>query len=254
MNTIRTRQRGLSIISLLIALTIGVFLLAGLFSLWLQTRNTFNAQGSLAQLQDNERIATTTMANALQSAGYYPLIDNYSTSPPSPLLTLSGALPVAGDFTAAGQFIYGTHGTNDTLEVRFMSDGNGLDCQGQQQADKTLVVNEYSIDTNGNLVCTVTTSTYGSTTTSTSSAQTIVPGVSNLLVQYGVDPGNTQSVTQYMTADQVTSGTDWSLVRSVNLQLTFTNPLAGSAANGAGQNTTVPMISRVVVLPQQSPL
>jgi type IV pilus assembly protein PilW len=252
----RHNQRGLSLISLLIALTIGVFLLAGLFNIWLQTRNTFNAQGSLAQLQDNERIAMMTMANAVQTAGYYPIADNYNASPPSPLLTTTQAFPVAGNFAATGQFVYGSHtsGVNDTLQVRFMSDGSTLDCQGQQQPDRTLVVDEYQIDANGDLQCSVVTSTYGNTTTSSTGYQTIVTGISNLLVYYGVDPGNTQSVTQYMTADQVTTGNDWTTVRSVNLQLKFTNPLASSAALSAGQPLTVPTITRVVALPQQSPL
>ena len=42
-------QRGVNLISLMIALTIGAFLLAGLFQVWFQTRQTFSAQGQLAQ-------------------------------------------------------------------------------------------------------------------------------------------------------------------------------------------------------------
>src|SRR5579871_2395380 len=108
------KQQGLSLISLMVALTIGAFLLAGLFDIWLQTRNTFTAQNQLAQLQDNQRQAITLLSYGAQSAGYWPMADNYATSPPSPLFTSSLALPAATvSFAstsvsfAAGQFLSG---------------------------------------------------------------------------------------------------------------------------------------------------
>ncbi|MFC3650622.1 PilW family protein [Dyella humi] len=248
----RAHQRGLSLISLLIAMTIGVFLLAGLFNVWLQTRNTFNAQNSLAQLQDAERMAVTTMASIVQSGGFYPLGDNYSTNPapPSPLFTPTNVFTASGNF-AAGQYIWGSKGTSgsasnpsDTIYVRFMSDGSALDCLGQSQSDRALVTNTYTIDASGNLKCGVTSVLNGATTTTPS--QTVVSGISSMTTTYGVDPGGTGSATQYMNASAVTSNAYWSYVRSVKIQLIFTNPLASQT----GQPATVNPITRIVAVTQ----
>jgi type IV pilus assembly protein PilW len=252
MMTIRAKQRGLSLISLMIALTIGAFLLAGLFTLWLQTRNTFNAQGSLAQLQDNERMALTVMANTVQNSGYYPIFENYGTTPPSPLFTAANVFPAASastyTFGASGQYITGTYGggtASDSITVRYMSDSNALDCLGQAQGNQILVTNTYTVS-GGNLTCAVTATTIGGAVTKTG-AMTVVSGVSQFIAYYGVDPNNTGSVTEYLTADDVTSSNYWPDVRSVKLQLTFANPLYGQTGQTKAQ---MPMIERIVAVAQ----
>jgi type IV pilus assembly protein PilW len=258
MMTTRNHQRGLSLISLLIALTIGIFMLAGLFTLWLQTRNTFQAQGSLGQLQDNERVALTMMANTIQSAGYYPIKENYSVAPPTPLLSQTNAFPASSassySYTAPGQFITGTYGgatsstTSDTIAARFMSDGDALDCLGQLQPKYTVVTNIYTVNAQGYLTCSVSATSSGGATTVTP-AMAIVGGVSLLTAYYGVDPGNTGSVTQYMTASNVSGSSYWPYVRSVRVQLTFRNPLAGQS----GQTLAVmPTVERVISLAQNT--
>ena len=242
----RHNQRGLSLISLMIALLIGTFLLAGLFTIWFQTRQTFSAQNKLAQVQDNQRIALIILGNAVQTAGYYPVSANYGSSPPSPLYSQANVFTVTSPFTVAGQTIYGTHSSstpsNDTLELRFMADptsGNTLDCLGQADTAKTLVTNTFQIDTNNNLTCSVNGQT----------ARTIVTGVKGFEVLYGVSTSHDDSVTEYLTADQVTTNTAWSYVQSVNLQLTFVNPLYGQPGQ---TQATLPTIGRIVSLTQQA--
>lgn len=246
----RAKQLGLSLISLMIALTIGTFLLAGLFDLWLQTRNTFSAQGSLAQLQDNERTALTLMSNIVQSGGYYPLTDNYptlkSTNPPPSIPFNATNVFVAASGFSAGQFISGTTGgtgANDTLNVRFMSDGSTLDCQGQVQPDRTLVTNSYQIDAQGDLQCAVSTTNSTTGATSSATAETIVfKAISQFTVLYGIDPTNSaSSPSEYMTATTVTSDNEWMNVRSVRLELTFTDPV---------NTKPLPPISRIVAVTQ----
>jgi type IV pilus assembly protein PilW len=246
MNMHRHNQRGLSLISLMIALLIGTFLLAGLFAVWFQTRQTFSAQNQLAQVQDNQRMALIILGNAVQTAGYYPVAANYGPSPPSTPYTQANVFTVITPFTVAGQSIYGTHSTtnptNDTLELRFMADGNTLDCLGQTDTAQTVVTNTFQIDANNNLTCSVNGKT----------AQTIVAGVQGFQVYYGVSGSHDNSVTQYQTADQVTSSTAWAYVQSVKLQLTFVNPLYGQSSQPGQTTATLPVISRVVSLTQQA--
>jgi len=68
----RQHERGISLISMMVALTISLFLLAGLFTIWEHTRATFDTATKLSNLQENERLALTTIANTVQEAGYYP--------------------------------------------------------------------------------------------------------------------------------------------------------------------------------------
>jgi type IV pilus assembly protein PilW len=245
MNMHRHNQRGFGLISLMIALLIGTFLLAGLFAVWFQTRTTFNSQNQMAQVQDNQRMALIILANAVQTAGYYPVWTNYIATPPSPLYQASTVFTAAGSFSAL-QTIFGTHSisspTNDTLQIRFMPDptsGNTLDCMGQPQTAQTLVTDSFQI-TNNNLTCSVNGGTQ----------YTIVPGVQGFEVYYGISTGNDNSVTEYLTADQVTTNALWGYVQSVNLQLIFTNPLYTQAGGVPGQKATLPTVSRIVLLPQ----
>lgn len=242
MNMHRHNQRGLSLISLMIALLIGTFLLAGLFTVWFQTRQTFSAQNQLAQVQDNQRIALIILGNAVQTAGYFPVAANYGPSPPSTPYTQTNVFLVATPFTIAGQAIYGTHSTttptNDTLELRFMADSNTLDCLGQTDAVRTVVTNTFQIDANNNLTCSVNGKT----------ARTVVAGIQGFEVYYGVSSTGDNSVTEYQTADQVAA---WNSVQSVKLQLTFVNPLYGQSGQAGQTTSTLPLISRVVSLTQQ---
>jgi type IV pilus assembly protein PilW len=257
MRTNPVNQRGMGLISLMIALTIGTFLLAGLFDIWFQTRRTFTAQAELAQLQDNQRMALTIMANTVQTGGYFPYAANYPTAP-NPPYSVTTAFPVTTPFTvtpvATGtqmiyQAVYGTSAatatTSDTLWVRYQSDGiNTLDCLGQTDPVGTIVVNTYQIDANGNLQCSLNAGS------ATPTWQTVITGIAKLTILYGVDTVGDYSVHQYMTATTVTADNDWAAVRSVNIQLTFNNPLYGQP--GQTQLTLSP-ISRIVAVTQTTP-
>jgi type IV pilus assembly protein PilW len=247
MNMRRHNQHGLSLISLMIALLIGTFLLAGLFTVWLQTRTTFSSQNQMAQVQDNQRMALTILANAVQTAGYYPVWANYSAPLPNPLYTQSNVFTAAGSFLQ-GQTIFGTHSTtnltDDTLQIRFMADptqGNTLDCMGQPDASETLVTDTFQI-TNNNLTCSV----------NGGPQYTVVPGVQGFEVYYGVSTSHDNSVTEYLTADQVATNALWSYVQSVNLQLYFVNPLYTQTGGVPGQNAILPVVTRIVLLPQSA--
>lgn len=249
MRQIPANQRGVSLISLMIAITIAAFLLAGLFQVWYQTRQTFSSQGQLAVLQDSERMALTLMGNTVQTGGYYPIYLNYPPNPPPATpYSVSGSFPVTGDYTAAGQSLFGTGtasgtGAGDTLEVRFVADANTLDCLGQSDPVGSLVVNTYAI-AGGNLQCTTNvTTTAGVATTTT---LPVVSGVTNLAVLYNILTPGSPNTYQYMNATAVTTNAAWNSAQSVQITLTFNNPLSGQT----GQPATVPPISRVIALNQ----
>jgi len=218
-------DRGFTLIELMIALLIGIFLLGALLTIVQTNRTVFGDQNKMAQLQDGERMAMTMMADVIQSAGYYPAPYAPSNN------TLNGSLIATGPY-AAGQPFFGAYSAaapGDSISVRYMtaSGDNILNCSGLPNSTgaNVLYVNTFQVqpDAQGNLQLTCTVTAAGVTTT-----YNLVKGVTNLSVLYGVK-GNAvatgNSADTYMNAAQVTAAGLWSSVISVMVQLTFTNPM-----------------------------
>ena len=215
------RQHGLGLVEILVAMAISLFLLGGVFTLFNTTRQTYTAQNGLAQLQDNQRLAMTLLANVLQTAGYFP----------DPVHSTAGsALPADATFTTAGQSVAGTTGASagsaDTLNVRYRAaagDATVMDCLGNTAgASDTTFTNLFTVSSNA-LTCNGT---------------SLVDGVSNFKVVYGIDTMGDGSVTRYVASSSVT---DWTVVKTVRVTVTFINPLAKNAAGQAiaGQPATI---------------
>ncbi len=64
-------QHGFALVEMMIAMAIAIFLLLGLGAILYSTHETYSAQTGLSQLQDNERVAMSIVANTIQSAGYF---------------------------------------------------------------------------------------------------------------------------------------------------------------------------------------
>ncbi len=229
-------ERGFTLIEILIALLIGLFLLGALLTIVQTNRAVFGNQNKLAQLQDGERMALTMMTDVIQSAGYFPnpTVNTLTT-------TLTGIAPFG-----AGQSVYGLPG--DQILIRYMTAGGDgiLNCSGQSNptgGPNTLYVNVFQVLA-GQLVCTMNGTQYN-----------LVNGVTNLSVLYGVkaNAGFTgNNVDTYMNATQVTAAGLWGSVISAMVQLTFTNPLYTVANQGQPQTIS---IQRVVgVMSQTGPV
>ena len=201
-------------IEIMISLSIALFLMTGLFALFLSTKQNSVAQSALSQLQDDQRMAMNLLAIIIQQAGYFP---NPQTA------TLATAFPVDATFLGEGQSVLGTVtvGATQQISIRFVAAASAADfsmnCNGGSNssgADLTYV-NTFAIVSN-ELTCAV----------NAGAARSLVAGISALSAQYGVDPDATGSVSQYLNPGQMTTAL-WQSVRSVRVTLTFLNPLAG---------------------------
>ena len=172
-------------------------------------------------------MAMTFMQSSIQGAGFYP------STVASGVVTTNAvsAFPATGSFTTSGQALVGADGAanTDTLSVRFIADPTNTSAfQGCSAAPvaNTLYTDVFSIDTvNQNLICTENGTQY-----------TLIVGVSGVNILYGVDApsGSSGSVTQYLTATNVTASLGyWNYVKTVQLTLLFTNPLAGQPGQPA---------------------
>lgn len=230
-------QRGYTLLEIMIAMVIGLSMLGGLLTLEQYNRTAFSNQSQLAQLQDNERMVMTIIADVIQSAGYFP---DPTSNTASLTLTASGSFATSQTVTGT----YSATAPGDTISVRYMTaSGDGvLNCSGSSNATggNQLYVNTFSV-VNGQLVCSMNGTPY-----------TLVGGVQSLSVQslsvlYGVKTDFTvdnNNVDIYLTAAQMTA-TNWKNVISVMVTLTFNNPLY-VAGQGQPQTLTVQRVVGVM--------
>jgi type IV pilus assembly protein PilW len=219
---IKQAQRGFTMIELMVAMVIGIFLLGALSIMAFDNKRAFTGQNYMAQLQDNERMAATIMTDVIQTAGYYPSpqANTAVTSIPA------GSVPAA---MVPGQSLYGA--TGDSITVRYATnyrDGVIL-CSGND--NETGATNyfgaTFSVNASNQLVCNMTTGNGAAV------PYPLVNNVSSLSILYGVNSGGTgNNVDSYVTAAQVT---DWSSVMSVQITITFINLMASTTNRQVGQ-------------------
>jgi type IV pilus assembly protein PilW len=216
------KQRGSTLVELLIGLTIGVFLLLGLANVFGQSRQTYNYQLSQAGQQGNERLSAVIMTTALEQAGFAPMNAINIVNP-------AASFPGDGVF-GAGEGISGTQADHnvtvngvagtvsypaDTLSVRYWGGDAIVDCVGTAVADTVLATNVFA--TNGiNLTC----------DRNGGGAQSIMGDGTAILAQqlrvlgmrvsYGLDTNGDDSVDQFQRADNVAS---WNDVRIAEIEL-----------------------------------
>jgi type IV pilus assembly protein PilW len=243
----RHGQRGFTLVEILIALTVGLFLMGALLTIVQTNRRVFGEQNQLAQVQDNERMAMTMMADVIQSAGYFPdPVNNTLTT------TLTAVAPFG-----VGQSIFGTYSAaapGDTIQVRYMTAGGDgiLNCSGGSNATggPIIYVNKFEV-LNGQLVCTLNN---GQQLPLVGGATNSGLDITNMTILYGVKANVAATATgnnvdTYMNGTQVTAAGLWGNVISVKVTLTFTNPLSANA----GQPATFQLKRVIGVMSQTGP-
>jgi type IV pilus assembly protein PilW len=148
-----SRQSGLSMIELLVALAIGSFLIIGAVTVQSQTRKTFDVGEQQARLQENARFVLATLEPDLQMAGVYGytqdtnavMWDDDGTLTPPKDLRLTSAAPAG---IPANLNDCGTNFVIDVLVPVTAVNGDwGLDCDaegGGQVADTDVLVVRHS--------------------------------------------------------------------------------------------------------------
>jgi type IV pilus assembly protein PilW len=227
------RERGFTMVELMVALSIGLLVTLGALSLLSSMKRTASSQTGLSQLQDNQRMAMNLVTDMIQTAGYYP----YGSA----VTTVFPAVTSGSPLFAAGQFLTGaTASGNDSLSVRFATAGNtstldqAINCLGNTSATAQTFTNTVSISS-GALMC-----TQAGTTVQ------LVNGVCSMTVLYGVQSksGTTNnSIDAYINAAAVTAGAYWGKVLAVKVTMTFANPLGNSLSGTPCTSTTLPAIS-----------
>ena len=216
------RQRGFTLVEMMVAVGIGLVVALGFAVSFVNLKSTWNNQGTLAQLQDNERLAMAFLTSSIEEAGYYPDATNSSTTQ---IQSSSGTGYLTMSFGSmnSGQGVTGTIAGGTTplsLSTQYAAaSGDGvLNCQGGTNASGATVTyrNVFFVNTaTQTLDCVLFTNGVAG------SDAALISNVSSMNLLYAVDVYGDGSQYQYLTADAVTN---WTRVKSVQVTLNFVNP------------------------------
>ena len=138
LNTSKHKQRGLSLVEIMIAMLISLFLLGGVIQVYSSTRITYRTNEGLSRLQENARFVFDRIAADLSAAGFLGCNDSNDRDQQNNLrvfnrLALGGATPdptynfsnPVGGANASGPSHLGTN-TSDTLIIRRSIGGSAV--------------------------------------------------------------------------------------------------------------------------------
>lgn len=242
-------QQGYTLMEILVAIFIGVFLLVGLFTILQNTRRTSTNQSGLAQLQDEERMAMSVLADVIQNAGYF---DPSAITAAAALPAVAGSGLATGNALVAGQGLSGKHAAStDIILARYATNGTDgiINCQGGPATapfSSTFYIK--AITSAGVSDSALYCSTDGTGSSGTNGVP-LALGVWYMQAYYGVSStATTNNVDTYLTATEVqASALGWAAVTSVRITLGFKNPLAGQAGYTAAANQYI-YLTRVISL------
>lgn len=112
------RIRGFTLVELMVAITIGLIILAAVTSLFVSTKRSYSEQDRQAKMQENARFALNFLSYDLRLAGYYGCLDDVDAQSVNSIvnpgsLFLNALYPVEGIDNASGTW----YPSNDTATV-----------------------------------------------------------------------------------------------------------------------------------------
>ncbi len=204
------RQKGFTLIELMIAALLGIILLGGMIQIFIGSSQTFRVQRAIAEVQDKGRTAMDFISREIENAGF------------------GGNGLVSSAFATLSQNVVFTGGTsngtgagnNDVIRIQYT--GN-RDCTGANIAAPFLVVNTFDVNA-GELRC---------------NGQPLINGLESFQVLYGVDSNNDSFVDQYQTANRVIATANQGNVIAVRIGMIVASDSARVFSNDVSQNIKI---------------
>ena len=227
-------SRGVTMIELLVAVTIGLFITLVVAQLFLGSRQTFATTDDVSRMQENIRFTQQLLIRVVHLA-------SYKSQPNS--LTLTVFNPATSPAIAATD---GAGTASDTLTIRYQGSGDGLgaadgtvvDCLGVALDSGVTAVNIFSIQQNP------TTLRNGLFCSNGGNAQELVPDIDNMQVLFGEDTNGDLTADRYVPLPNVANPSN---IVSVRIALLFQTPTAGSKTVTDAQTYTLDPITPVTL-------
>lgn len=215
MNSSRmSAQRGLTLIELMIAVIIGMLLAAGIGSVYISNKQSYNTREAMAALQENARTSLSQLQATVGPAGF-PGIDNIE-----PIVVAGGGFTVAAPIAVSSD---GAGTAPDTLSVALRNLAiTGpvplADCRGSPVLAGVTAISMFAVE-NQQLVC---------RSSINSAAMVIADNVEDMQVLYGVDPDGNGIANSFVTATNL--GAAALTVVSVQVSLLLSSAEVNDAA------------------------
>lgn len=220
----KLHQAGVTLVSLLIAAAIGIFLIATVIKIYLDSKDSFRVRDLVAEVAENERFALEEMRRVLVMAGRKILAMEDLQPGRRPLP------PVQTAASAGTGIVDGGTDESDVIAVRYRQ---GPSCGKYLQIETACRPAEIRfMIQDGKLICAQTTylDTSGNcSTTPSTTTRTLISGAHRLKALYGVDDDADGFANRYLTASQIEDDTlvsapsggasPWSRVVSIRFAL-----------------------------------
>jgi len=132
---LRVRQAGVTLVELLVALVMSLFLIGGILAMHMSGRASFIDNSQISRIQENIRFASDYMIRDIRTAGFHD----------ETVLKVGHEQQILENFAEVDEVDEGP----DVLRVRYAGRGH---CSETFQEFR-LVENEYTVDDEGNLTC-----------------------------------------------------------------------------------------------------
>ncbi len=223
---------GFTLVELLVAMTLGLFLTVVVAQLFLGSRATYTTTDELSRMQENIRFTQQLLGRVLYLTSYMSSPNSYRERERTP----NASTPVL--FEGATTALTATEGAgtaSDAFTVRFegsgpagAADGTITDCLGRPIDSTTMAVNIFSIGANGGLMC---------DNGQGGGPVEVVPDVENMQVLFGEDTAawkaRDATVDRFVPFSSVASAD-----RVVALRIALLFRTQGVAANVTADNRT----------------
>jgi len=202
-NSILLRQRGFTLVELMVSLTIGLVLLAGVAQVFASNKQANRYNESLSELQDNGNFAMQFITTQLANAGRVPnpQLFNRAGQDPSDWSTLEAQV-----YPAANLPVGGTEGgtSSDSLIINVAYPNTITTPPANCAGTSVPTPGNFTLGNNYGITNTLTIATGASGRPALfCNGVEIIEGVENLQVEYGVDTDADRMVDRYYKINAV---------------------------------------------------
>jgi type IV pilus assembly protein PilW len=218
----------------MVAITIGLILLGGVFTIFMSNKQSYRVQENMGRVQENGRFAIDIMARTLRMTGWQG--DNVDEWQDGSLSAANGGvLALTGTNNEA---TVGILAGSDTITVIYQGNTDGFvkDCLGNTVPVGVNLQNTFRVNTTAGGVVGAPAGSVGQLECVTTNGGTVITsalidGVEGFQIQYGIDTDNDRAANSYVSGDNVTDSDDVISVRITLLLMTNADRLAVIPAN-----------------------
>ncbi len=181
----RIRAGGMTLIELMVAMTISLFLVLVLANLFIGSKQTYNNQDNLSRLQENGRFAIALFGKLIRESGYH----NLTYSQPATMYTGQSNTDYWPYLTSGINIVSATEGGSSPDTIVLAQDAT-TDCLNATVSAANLPVrNTYTVNsTNAQLTCT--------SNVSSGTTGILLDNVEDLQILYGENLGTSHRYVQ----------------------------------------------------------